>query len=108
MLKPIMGAHIDFFPTLLTYITEAFAKGDVCIIECRDKATQEMSRVLALVQVNEVNRKIEFYPIARLYDQNPMEGVELVHGTAVLASQIPMAEWVKRSNEQPCDKSQMN
>lgn len=108
MLNTIPGAAIDFFPKLLSLITSAFNKGDVCIIECKDKKSGEITQVLALVQLNEVNRKIEFYPIARLYPQNPMEGVELVHGAAVLASQIPMSEWVEKSNEKPCDVSQMN
>jgi len=108
MLKPIQGAAIDFFPKLLSLITGAFSKGDVCIIECKDKKTEEITQVIALVQLNEANRKIEFYPIARLYPSNPMEGVELVHGAAVLASQIPMSEWMDKSKEKTCDVSKMN
>ena len=108
MLNPIPGAAIDFFPKLLSMIASAFSKGDVCIIECKDKKTEEITQVLALVQLNEVNRKIEFFPIARLYPSNPLEGVELVQGAAVLASQIPMNKWVEKSNEKPCDVSQMN
>ena len=104
----IPGTGLDFFPKLLNLISESFKAGDTCIIECKDKKSGDTCKVLALVQLNEANRKIEFYPIAKLYDSNPMEGIEMIHGGAVLASQIPMSKWVEKSNEKPCDASQMN
>ena len=103
-----MTIEVDFFPNLLNLISEAFKAGDACIIECRDKKTGDRCKVIAMIQLNDVNRKIEFYPVARLYDSNPMEGVEMVDGGAVLASQIPMEAWVERANEKPCNLSQMN
>lgn len=108
MPSPIQGAGLDFFPELLDRIASAFKAGDTCIIECVDKKSGEPCKVLALVQLNEINRKIEMYPIAKLYDSNPMEGVQMVNGGAVLASQTPMSKWVAESKKKPSDSSQMN
>ena len=98
----------DFFPNFLSLLTNSFSKGDVGIIECKDKESGEITQVIVLIQLNEVNRKIEFYPIAKLYPTNPSSGIELVNGGAILASQIPMEKWVKKSKEKPCDVSHMN
>lgn len=104
----IPKAEFDFFPKLLERITNAFKAGDTCIVECIDNKSGEKSKVLALIQLNEVNRKIELYPIARLYNSNPMEGIRIVDGGVLLASQVPMSKWVEKSKEKLFDPSQMN
>lgn len=101
-------AELDFFPKLLTKISDAFAAGDTCIVECVDSDSGEKYKVLALVQLNETNRMIQFYPIARLYDSNPMERVKIIRGTTVLASQIPISRWIELSKEKPYNPSNMN
>lgn len=108
MSSPILGTELDFFPELLNKIATAFAAGDICIVECVDKKSGEHCKVLALVQLNETNRRIEFYPIARLYDSNPMDGIELASGGAILASQIPISKWLERAKEKPADSSKLN
>lgn len=105
---PIPGAGLDFFPELLSRVADAFEAGDICIVECVDKKSGEHCKALALIQLNKTNRKLEFYPIARLYDSNPMEGMRLADGGAVLASQRPMSQWIAESKKEPIDSSQMN
>ena len=100
-------AELDFFPKLLTKISDAFAAGDTCIVECVEKSGKRY-KVLALVQLNKTNRMIQFYPIAKLYDSNPMERIKLAHGGAVLASQVPMSKWIELSKQKPFDLSGMN
>jgi len=98
----------DFFSTFLEDIRAAFSDGNMCILECKEKESGKIVKVLAKIHINRVSRRIEFLPVATLFDKNPMHGMAMTHGTAVLSSQKSMSEWVKEAEGEPCDVSQMN
>ena len=89
-----LESKLDFFSKLLDRIAMAFKAKDACIVECKDKDGKHY-KVLALIQLNKMNEKIQFLPIARLYNSNPMEEIKMISEGAVLASQIPMSKWIK-------------
>ena len=98
MKDKIPGLEPNFFPKYFSMICEAFKAGDMCIIECKEEETGKIVRVLANVSINEGTRRLEFLPLATLFEKNPMHGMAMVDGGAVLASQKSMAEWVTESN----------
>ena len=108
MVSKIEGASIDFFPKLLVLIANGFSNKDICILECQEQESGNVVRVLAAIRVDDATRKIEFIPIATLFETNPMAGLKMVNGGAILASQRPIQDWVDEAHSKKCNISNLN
>jgi hypothetical protein len=98
----------DFFPKFLSRIADAFDSGSICIIDCEDKNTGEPVKVLAVISINEVNRKIEFRPIATLFNSNPKMAIKMASEDCVLATQVSLDEWQDEADSKPPTFGEMN
>ena len=65
-MKTIVQKHEDNFKTL----QRAFLEGNVCIMECTDKVTDEKVAVICAVNIN---GQLEMVPMAMFFNENPYE-----------------------------------
>ena len=71
---PIADGHKMQFETL----QRAFANGDIALMECRRKDTQEVVPVVCAVNITGRGKKreYEFIPFAQLFNDSPYELLE--------------------------------
>lgn len=62
--------HRHNFDTL----RQAFANGDVALLECKDVKTGQP--VVVLCMVNKVHDEYKFAPVAKFFDGNPYDELE--------------------------------
>jgi hypothetical protein len=58
----------------LQTLTKAFRNGNVCLMECMDKATSK--KVVVLCAVQKVSNEYEMVPFAKMFDGNPYEELD--------------------------------
>lgn len=68
--KTVVQGHQENFETL----KKAFQSGDVCILECVEKATGEKIAVICAVQA--VDGEFVMTPFAKFFNGNPYELLE--------------------------------
>lgn len=71
---PIAEGHKAQFETL----KQAFAHGDIALMECRRKDTGEVAPVICAVNISGrgKTREYEFIPFAQLFNDNPYDLLE--------------------------------
>ena len=65
--KTIVQEHCANFETL----QRAFAEGNVCIMDCVEKATNE--HVAVICAMNDEGKEIGFVPLAKFFNGNPYD-----------------------------------